>query len=360
MAKMKFSEKTSRSHSALIQICFFLSGLCGLIYEILWTRMTEEIIGSAPFSISIILTVFMGGLGLGSYLAGRVIDRIESPLALVKVYGLLELVIGAYALLIPLLLEAVLPLQAFLYNGWYQHFIIYNLLTFITCAAVFCVPVVCMGATLPILCRFYIGRLAHLGTRAGRLYALNTIGAAVGSILCGFFLIYRLGMPATLAAAVFINAAIGLCCVLLGFKAKISLADGRTGKSASKEKPSRPAGDDRPKAHPARGQGRMADLRGLGLLQHGLRGHLDPASGPHRRPHQLLLHHRVGDFYHRPGVGKHGVRLLGRSDQKQLEIPALHPGRRRSAGIDRQPASRQQPVFLRQADLHLRGTLRPP
>ena len=251
MAKMKFSEKTSRSHAALIQICFFLSGLCGLIYEILWTRMTEEIIGSAPFSISIILTVFMGGLGLGSYLAGRVIDRIESPLALVKVYGLLELVIGGYALLIPLLLEAVLPLQAFLYNGWYQHFIIYNLLTFITCAAVFCVPVVCMGATLPILCRFYIGRLAHLGTRAGRLYALNTIGAAVGSILCGFFLIYRLGMPATLAAAVSINAAIGLCCVLLGFKAKIRLADGRTGKSASKEKPSRPAGDDRPKAHPA-------------------------------------------------------------------------------------------------------------
>jgi spermidine synthase len=248
MAKTKFPQKTFRSHFTLIQACFFLSGVCGLIYQILWTRMTEDVIGSAPFSISIILTVFMGGLGLGSYVAGRVIDRIESPLALVKAYGWLELAVGAYALLIPLLLKAVQPLQALLYNEWYQHIVIYNLLTFVTCAAIFCVPVVCMGATLPILCRFYIGHLAHLGARAGRLYGLNTIGAAAGSILCGFYLIYRWGIPATLALAVLINAAIGLCCVRLGYTARIRRTDGTSGTSASNEKSFRSASDDRPKA----------------------------------------------------------------------------------------------------------------
>jgi spermidine synthase len=70
-----------------ILICFFLSGMSGLIYEILWTRMLVEIIGGAPFSISIILTVFMGGLGFGSYLAGHYIDRVETPSTLIKLMG---------------------------------------------------------------------------------------------------------------------------------------------------------------------------------------------------------------------------------------------------------------------------------
>lgn len=50
----------------LVLICFFFSGLTGLIYEVLWTRMIVKIIGNAPFAVSIILTVFTGGLGLGS------------------------------------------------------------------------------------------------------------------------------------------------------------------------------------------------------------------------------------------------------------------------------------------------------
>ena len=56
----------------LVLGCFFISGFTGLIYEIIWTRMIVKVIGSAPFAISIVLTVFMGGLGLGSYLAERI------------------------------------------------------------------------------------------------------------------------------------------------------------------------------------------------------------------------------------------------------------------------------------------------
>ena len=106
-----------------IPFCFFLSGLSGLVYEILWMRMMVEIIGSAPFAVSIILTIFMGGLGLGSYLASRTIDHIKEPLSLVKIYGILELAIGFFAIVIPLLLYIVRPLQAALYNGLYNHFI---------------------------------------------------------------------------------------------------------------------------------------------------------------------------------------------------------------------------------------------
>lgn len=195
--------------------CFILSGISGLIYEILWTRMLVEIIGSAPFSVSIILTVFMGGLGLGSYLAGRYIDRVESPPTLVKLYGVLEIIVGVYAGLIPVLLTALRPLQALIYNQLYAHFWVYNLLTFGLCAAILCVPVVCMGATLPILCRYYVDRMAKVGVHAGRLYGLNTIGAAAGSLLCGFWLIQWWGVPGAMGVAVTTNTVIGLACLLV-------------------------------------------------------------------------------------------------------------------------------------------------
>ena len=205
----------------LVLVCFFFSGLSGLIYEILWTRMLVKIIGGAPFAISIVLTVFMAGLGIGSYIAGRVIDRIKQPMRLVKIYGILELIIGAYGLAIPALLMAFLPIYAVIYNRLFNYFMLYNILTFIGCSILLCIPVICMGATLPILCRFYVTRLSHLGTYAGRLYGLNTIGAAFGALLCGFWLISLLGVPGTLVFAVFINGIIGLSCLLVASKVPV-------------------------------------------------------------------------------------------------------------------------------------------
>jgi len=197
--------------------------------------MTVEIIGSAPFAVSIILTIFMGGLGLGSYLAGRTIDRIRNPLALVRMYGILEIAIGAYAIVIPLLLVFVRPLQSILYNELYHHFILYHLLTFSICAIILCLPIICMGATLPILCRFYVTRLHHLGTHAGRLYGLNTIGAALGALLCGFWFINLWGVYGTLFFAVVINFAIGISCLVVGYKVKV-LPENAAGKASDSVK----------------------------------------------------------------------------------------------------------------------------
>jgi len=199
----------------LILCCFFVSGLTGLTYEILWTRMIVKIIGTSPFAVSIVLTVFMGGLGLGSYLAGRTIDRIKEPLKLVKIYGLLELGIGSYGFVVPLLLPAIKPLYAILYNHLFHHFLAYSLLTFIGCALVLIVPVTFMGATLPILSRFFVKSLAQVGTSVGKLYGLNTIGAAVGSLLCGFWLIDLMGVWGTLLLAVALNGCIGAVSILV-------------------------------------------------------------------------------------------------------------------------------------------------
>ncbi|UCF92048.1 MAG: fused MFS/spermidine synthase [Desulfobacterales bacterium] len=235
MAKNGFLDNPSPKIYFLVLTCFFLSGFSGLIYEILWTRMITQIIGSAPFSVSIILTIFMGGLGVGSCLGGRVIDRVRAPLVLVKLYGLLELVIGAYALLIPLLLIVLKPLQTVIYNWLYRYFIVYNLLTFLICAVILCIPVICMGATLPILCRFYVARLDNLGTHAGRLYGLNTIGAALGSLVCGFWLINLWGVWGSLALAVSVNTMIGLSCLAVSYQAQVVDAGDARGASTAKK-----------------------------------------------------------------------------------------------------------------------------
>jgi len=241
-----FSKHSGRMPGGIrffILICFFLSGMSGLVYEILWTRMLVEIIGGAPFSVSIILTIFMGGLGFGSYLAGRHIDRVETPSTLIKLYGTLELVIGLYAGLIPVLLSAFKPLQSLIYNNLYAHFVAYHLLTFLLCAVILCVPVVCMGATLPILCRFYVDRMANVGAHAGRLYGLNTIGAAAGSLMAGFWLIQWWGVQGTMVFAVATNSVIGLACLLAGFTSQIPVG-GRTTKRATPRQPG--IGDESP------------------------------------------------------------------------------------------------------------------
>ncbi|MBW1912900.1 MAG: fused MFS/spermidine synthase [Deltaproteobacteria bacterium] len=157
----------------------------------------------------------MGGLGLGSYLAGRNIDRVKDPIRLVRLYGILELAIGAYGIILPLLLVLFRPIYSIIYNYLFGHFLVYNLFTFVGCFILLIIPVTCMGATLPILSRFFITSISKVSTHVGRLYGLNTIGAAAGSVLCGFWLIDSLGVYGSLIFAIVLNGLIGGICILV-------------------------------------------------------------------------------------------------------------------------------------------------
>ena len=74
-------------------ICFFFSGASGLIFEVIWSRMFSLVFGATTLAISTVLTAFMGGLALGSFLSGRVADRIEDPL---RAYALAEAGVGRH------------------------------------------------------------------------------------------------------------------------------------------------------------------------------------------------------------------------------------------------------------------------
>ncbi len=191
--------------------CFFLSGISGLIYEVVWTRMLILIFGSTTFAISTILTAYMGGLALGSLLAGQYIDQSANPL---KVYGWLEIGIGLYGLAIAWIFSGLVPIYKVIWDIFHPSFYAFSLVRFALIFIVLMIPTTLMGATLPVLSKFYARKQEKIGLRVGLLYALNTIGAVVGCFGAGFLLLPGVGVLRTTLIAVAVNIILGI--VVLG------------------------------------------------------------------------------------------------------------------------------------------------
>lgn len=173
-----------------------------------WTRLFTVVIGNTVFSVSAILTVFMTGLAFGSRLAGRIIDT--RPLPLVRTYAALEAAIGLYNLALPLLLRAVDPLFGLLYSSAYQSFALLAAARLAIAFALLIAPATLMGATLPVLVRFYVDNIDNVGAQAGRVYSANTLGAALGTVAAGFVLVPFMGVMFALVFAAVLNLGIAL------------------------------------------------------------------------------------------------------------------------------------------------------
>src|SRR5437773_2420546 len=89
---------------SILYVIFFLSGATGLVYEVIWVRLTGIVFGNTSHAISTVLGAFMAGLALGSWKLGQRADRTENPL---RMYGLLEIGIGISAALVPLIFRAL-------------------------------------------------------------------------------------------------------------------------------------------------------------------------------------------------------------------------------------------------------------
>lgn len=204
-------ERERRQIFASVSVCFFFSGMTGLIYEVLWTRMLGLVFGHTVFAITTVLAAFMAGLGLGSYLFGRVVDRQGHPL---RLYGFLEAGIGVYALLIALLFSGAQATYLLLHRSLNLSFFAFSLSQFTLVFFILLVPTTLMGATLPVLSRFFVDEIKALGSQVGRLYALNTFGAVLGAYAAGFHLIPAIGVTTTLQLAAVGNIGIGLLAIV--------------------------------------------------------------------------------------------------------------------------------------------------
>src|SRR5262245_40274153 len=183
--------RMSRRPGHVFLVLFFLSGASSLIYEIVWTRLFTIVIGNTVFSVSAILSVFMTGLALGSRLAGRFLDR--RSISLTRAYALLEAGVGIFNLLLPILLKITAPIFGALYATAYQSAVGLGLARFAVSFALLIIPATLMGATLPILIRFYVKNIDETGAQGGRVYAVNTLGAGLGAAVAGFVFVPYLG-----------------------------------------------------------------------------------------------------------------------------------------------------------------------
>src|SRR5216684_6126766 len=93
-----------RNAARVVLLCFFASGVSGLVYQVVWVRELVLVFGATTFAVSTVLTAFMGGLALGSYYFGRRSETVARPL---RLYGLLEIGIGTYGLAVPLIFAAL-------------------------------------------------------------------------------------------------------------------------------------------------------------------------------------------------------------------------------------------------------------
>ena len=217
-----------------LAVIFFLSGVAGLGYEVVWGRWLHSVFGASAWALAAILSAFMAGLAGGSFAAGRLAGRLRiDPLA---AYGIVELLIGAWALLFPRLLDAGVAVQGELFFRWVEHHTLYGLIRFALCFAVLLVPTSLMGATYPLLSA-YVARRSDAPTRwAGLLYGLNTAGAVAGTVLSGFVLVARFGLAGSNLLLVAVNLGVGAAAILVSWRTPQPKAAMRCGSSRKKQK----------------------------------------------------------------------------------------------------------------------------
>ncbi len=204
--------------SIALILMFFLSGMCGLIYEVVWQKMLELVFGISTYSTTIILASFMGGLALGSYFFGKFIDRFSQPL---KTYAVLEIGIGLFALATPWLFTNLTDLFVFIHRDLKTDLLTINIIKFILSFIVLLFPTFLMGGTIPVITKFFVHRLDKMGSRLGLIYGSNVLGSVLGSFLAGFILISVFGKQHTIYYAALLNISIGLIVFLLNNLGKV-------------------------------------------------------------------------------------------------------------------------------------------
>jgi len=225
----------NRKINLAIFICFLFSGISGLIYEVVWAKYFALIFGSTAYAHTLVLATFMGGLALGSFLLGRLADRIKNHLAF---YALLEISIAIFCALTPRLFDLLKGVYLFAAASLGFNPFGILLIKFILGAFIMLVPTVLMGGTLPVLAKYMIRSLSFRGETVARLYYINSFGAVLGTLLAGFYLIYHFGLEASIWIATLINFAAGVAAFVLsrfaidadlGLSAKVKEGPGPVG-----------------------------------------------------------------------------------------------------------------------------------
>lgn len=187
-------------------LLFFLSGFPALLYQIVWQRALFTLYGVNVESVTMIVAVFMLGLGLGSLLGGW-LSSLPKIRPLVT-FGAIEISIGLFGSVSLLIFHRVGALTA-------------GHSTFVTGAVAFgllLIPTMLMGSTLPLLVEHVVRTTGNVGESVGSLYAVNTFGSAVACFSAAVVLMGALGESGVVHLACCSNLLVGVSAVAIGIR----------------------------------------------------------------------------------------------------------------------------------------------
>jgi spermidine synthase len=196
----------------LLTLCFILSGAAGLMYESIWSRYLGLFVGHSAYAQVIVLVIYLGGMSAGAAIAARYAERIKDPLT---GYAAIEVGVGLIGLFFHEIFGAT---TTFAYGTLFPALSGGTSLVIVkwALAALLIVPQsVLLGTTFPLMTSGFLRRVspdgrAESGRVLGVLYFANSIGAAVGVLIAGFYLIRTAGLPGTILTAAIINILVGL------------------------------------------------------------------------------------------------------------------------------------------------------
>ena len=196
----------------LLVAVFIFSGAAGLIYESIWSRYLGLFVGHSAYAQVIVLVIYLGGMSVGAALAARRSARIKEPLI---AYAIVEGIVGLIGLVFH---DIFLGVSSFAYSTIFPALAGGFGVTIVkwSLAGILILPqAVLLGATFPLMSTGLIRRMSRDGrSDTGRfisvLYFANSIGAAVGVLIAGFYLIRVAGLPGTLLTAAIINILVAL------------------------------------------------------------------------------------------------------------------------------------------------------
>lgn len=204
---------------ALTLTLFVLSGATGLIDQLCFSKYLSYIVGSTAYAVSAVLAAFMTGLAIGAHFGGKATIKVTRPL---RAYGLLELIVALAVAGTPFAFHFLTPLYASLARGLPNSLVTLSIVRWLTALGLVVIPTMAMGATLPLLSRsFDTGEAGPEASalrerRLGALYAINTLGGAVGALLAAYLILPALGVDGTVFASAAGSAFIGVLALVFG------------------------------------------------------------------------------------------------------------------------------------------------
>jgi predicted membrane-bound spermidine synthase len=200
---------------------FFVSGFCGLLYQVVWTRLAFASFGITMPVLSVVISVFMLGLALGSWAAGRFVGGWvnKAGLSAIQLYAVAEAIIGVSAFAVPSLFK--LGERLLSQTGAMDSFQYLSLSALVLAVSIlpWCVA---MGTTFPLMMAYVRERAPQTCDSFSYLYLANVVGAMTGTLLTAFVLVELMGFRHTLWVAAVWNFAIAVVSVRLGSEQAVS------------------------------------------------------------------------------------------------------------------------------------------